>query len=77
MVAKDMEYLCVCSMVECDKRQRSRSKEGQDVELRKKLKRVNTVVHCGPWSVEKIIFLYGVVMLQCNGHINEDVDIIS
>lgn len=64
-------------MAECDKRRRSRPKRGKDVELRKKLKRVNTVVYCGSWSEEKRIFLYGVVMRQCSGHVDEDVDLIS
>lgn len=45
--------------------------------LKEKFKRVNTVVHCGPWSEEKRIFLYGVVMRQCSGHVDEGVDTIS
>lgn len=45
--------------------------------LKEKLRRVKAVVLCGPWSEEKRIFLYGVVMQQCSGHVDEDVAIIS
>ncbi|CAL2245226.1 unnamed protein product [Prunus armeniaca] len=35
------------------------------------------MVLCGPWSEEKRIFLYGVVMQQCSGHVDKDFAIIS
>ena len=35
------------------------------------------MVLCGPWSEEKKIILYGVVMQQCGRQVDEDVAIIS
>ena len=65
-------------MVECDKRRRSRPKKRERMTtLKDKLKRVKTVVLCGPWSEDKRIFLYGLLCSSAVGHVDEDVDTIS
>ncbi|CAL8094541.1 unnamed protein product [Prunus armeniaca] len=68
---------CDCSMVECDRIEVSAQKRERNTTLKDKLERVKAVVLCGRWSEEKRIFLYGVVMQQCSGHVDEDVNTIS
>ncbi|CAL8094586.1 unnamed protein product [Prunus armeniaca] len=55
----------------------SAQKRERNTTLKDKLERVKAVVLCGRWSEEKRIFLYGVVMQQCSGHVDEDVNTIS